>query len=121
MQIATMTGQSEITGIIGAAVLFCHNMFNVIDHFAMFLVQPAVFATLASPKPYEVPTVVRNRPGGLAAERSQIRQCGNQHQPKATPSASLERPRCLPRQRRQPHSRLCELLSRQVRTEPAAR
>ena len=54
VEIAAMTCQGEILCIIGAAVLFGHNVLDVMDQLAMVLMQPAILATLASPQPYEV-------------------------------------------------------------------
>jgi hypothetical protein len=55
MRIAAVACQREIIRIIGAAVLFRHDVLNMMDQFAMFLVQLAMFATFASPPPNEVP------------------------------------------------------------------
>ena len=41
--------------VIGAAVLFRYDVLNMMDQFAMFLAQPAIFATLASPQTDEAP------------------------------------------------------------------
>ena len=40
--------------LIGPAVLFRHNVIDVMDQFAIFLLQPAVFATVTNPQTYEV-------------------------------------------------------------------
>jgi hypothetical protein len=50
-----MACQRQIVRIIGAAVLLRHDMFNVVDQFAIPLVEPALFATLGSPLPDEGP------------------------------------------------------------------
>jgi hypothetical protein len=55
MQIRAVARQCEIIWIIGAAVLSRDDVLNMMDQSAMFLLQPAVFATLASPPPNEVP------------------------------------------------------------------
>jgi hypothetical protein len=55
MQIASVACQREIIRLIGAAVLPRHDVFNMMDQVAVFLVQPAVLATLASPLPNKVP------------------------------------------------------------------
>jgi len=55
MQIRAVARQCEIIRIIGAAVLSRDDVLNMMDQSAMFLLQPAVFATLASPPPNEVP------------------------------------------------------------------
>ena len=54
MQIAAMACQRQIIRIIGAAMLLRHYMFDVMDQLAVFLVQAAIFAALASPPPDEV-------------------------------------------------------------------
>jgi hypothetical protein len=47
--------QREVIRVLGAAVLLRHDVLYMMDQFGMFLAQPAIFATLASPPPDEVP------------------------------------------------------------------
>ena len=51
MQIAAVTGQSEIVRVIGAPMLLCHNMLDVMPQVAMFLSQAAIFATFNGASP----------------------------------------------------------------------
>jgi hypothetical protein len=55
MQIAAVACQREIVGAIGAAVLLRRDVLNMMLQAAMFLVQTAIFAPLASPLPDKVP------------------------------------------------------------------
>ena len=55
MQIAAVACQREVIRVLGAAVLLRHDVLYMMDQFGMFLAQPAIFATLASPPPDEVP------------------------------------------------------------------
>ena len=54
MQIAAVACQREVIRVLGAAVLLRHDVLYMMDQFAVFLAQPAIFATLASPPPDEV-------------------------------------------------------------------
>jgi hypothetical protein len=56
MEIAAVASQRQVVWIIGAAVLLGYDVFHMMDEFAVFLVQPAIFATLASPEPNEFPS-----------------------------------------------------------------
>ena len=47
VQIAAVASQRQIIGIIGAAVLLCRDVFNMMPQAAMFLVQTTIFATTA--------------------------------------------------------------------------
>ena len=47
MEIAAVASQGEIVRMVGAAVLFGHDVLYVMDQFAVLLVQAALFATLA--------------------------------------------------------------------------
>ena len=49
MQIAAMACQRRIIRIIGAAVLLRHDMFDMMDELAVFLVQPAIGANARQP------------------------------------------------------------------------
>jgi len=54
VNITAVAGQRQIVRIIGAAVLFRHDVLYMMDQLAVFLVRPAIFATPASPHPNEV-------------------------------------------------------------------
>lgn len=47
--------QRQIIGIIGAAVLLCRDVFNMMPQATMFLVQTAIFARVAGSLPDEIP------------------------------------------------------------------
>ena len=55
MQTAAVACQREIIGIVGAAVLLCRDVLNMMLQAAMFLVQTAISASLAGPLPDKVP------------------------------------------------------------------
>jgi len=55
VQIAAVSSQRQIIGIIGAAVLLCRDVFNMMPQATMFLVQTAIFATVAGSLPDEIP------------------------------------------------------------------
>ena len=48
-------GQRKIIGIIGTAVLPGHNVFDVVQQFAVSLVKPAILASLSGPLTDEPP------------------------------------------------------------------
>jgi len=55
MQVAPVTSQCQIIGMIRAAVFLRRDVLNVMLQATMFLVQAAIFAAFASPLPDEVP------------------------------------------------------------------
>ena len=52
VEVAAVACQREIIRIIGAAMLFRHNVLNMVNEFAVLLVRPAVLAMLAGPPPH---------------------------------------------------------------------
>jgi hypothetical protein len=54
-QVAAMTCQSEITFVIRAAVLLCHNVFYVVDQSALRFWQAAILTTPAGTYPNTFP------------------------------------------------------------------
>ncbi len=55
VEITAMACQSEIIDLIGATVLACNHMLNVMHKFTVVLVQPAVLANLPGPITDELP------------------------------------------------------------------
>jgi hypothetical protein len=49
-----MASQREIIRVIEPATLLRHDVFNMMVQLAIFLVQPAIFATFGSPPPDQV-------------------------------------------------------------------
>ena len=55
VQIAAVTRQSEIVWVIGAAMLFRHDVLNMVSQIAIFLLQAAIFTAIGSPLPDKLP------------------------------------------------------------------
>lgn len=82
-QVAAVAGQCEVVRTVRATVLPGHNVLHMMDQLAMFLMQPAILATLASASPDEVPCrrihLLLNRriqvqPGFQFEDRNEIRR-----------------------------------------------
>ena len=50
-----MACQRQIIRVIGPTMLLRHDVFNMMVQLAIFLVQPAIFATFGSPPPDQIP------------------------------------------------------------------